>query len=98
MDLPRPGSPTSKLSFRLAIRDSTGGHSIFRRQITSTVKESPIARWLGNLGGSAAHEFEGPADLEQDRFNAELFAALRQDVDALLTQTDPPPKNQAKGN
>lgn len=84
--------------FRLAIRDSTGGHSLFRRQITSTVKESPIARWLGNLGGSAAHEFEGPTDVEQDRFNAELFAALRQDVDALLTQIDPAPKGQAKGN
>ena len=79
-------------------RDSTGGHSLFRRQITSTVKESPLARWLGNLGGSAAHEFEGPTDVEQDRFNAELFAALRQDVDALLTQIDPLPKGQAKGN
>jgi hypothetical protein len=74
--------------FRLSIRDSAGGPSIFQRQVTSTVKESPIMRWLGGLGGSAANEFEGQADIEENRFDAELFAALRTDIDALLPTTD----------
>jgi hypothetical protein len=70
------------------IRDNAnGGRSLFRRQITSTVKESPIMRWLGGISGSAASEFEGPADTEQNRFDAEVFAALHADVDALLGST-----------
>jgi hypothetical protein len=81
--------------FRLAIvRDNAnGGRSLFRRQITSTVKESPIMRWLGGLGGSAAGEFEGQADTEQNRFDAEVFAALHADVDALIAPT----ASEAKG-
>ena len=69
--------------FRLAMSDSTGGRSLFRRQITSAVKESAIMRWLGGVGGSAANEFEGPSEAEENRFDAELFAALRADIAAL---------------
>jgi hypothetical protein len=69
--------------FRVSVRDSAGGPSLFRRQVSSAVKESAVMRWLGGLGGSAANEFEGPSEAEENRFDAELFAALRADVEAI---------------
>jgi hypothetical protein len=75
--------------FRLSIRDSAGGASLFRRQVSSTVKESAVMRWLGGLGGSAANEFEGPSEAEENRFDAELFAALRADIEAITVAEGP---------
>ncbi|HWZ59812.1 MAG TPA: hypothetical protein VNW46_12630 [Gemmatimonadaceae bacterium] len=76
--------------FRLAISDSTGGPSLFRRQVSSAIKETAVTRWLGDVGGSAANEFTGASESEENRFDAELFAALRADIDALgLTAAAP---------
>jgi hypothetical protein len=76
--------------FRLSITDSVGGPSLFRRQVSSAVKESAVMRWLGGLGGSAANEFEGPSEAEENRFDAELFAALRADIEAITVTAQGP--------
>jgi hypothetical protein len=46
------------------------------------VKESAIMRWLGGLGDTAFGDFEGTSEAEENRFLAELFGALREDVAA----------------
>jgi len=65
---------------RLAIRDDLGRQAMSARQVRTAVKESAIMRWLGGLGSTAFGDFEGTSEAEENRFLAELFGALRQDV------------------
>ncbi len=68
-------------SFLLSVTaDSATGRTRFQRELRTTVLESTIMRWLGDIGGSAATEFTATSEGEENRFDAELFAALRADL------------------
>jgi hypothetical protein len=74
-----PGIPV-----RISIRDNPGSQTILNRRGTLVVQESGILRFLNRLSGTAVGDFLGPSEREANRFNADAFRALRQDVAALL--------------
>jgi len=74
-----PGIPV-----RFSIRDNPGGQTLLNRQGTLVVQESGILRFLNRLSGTAVGDFLGPTEREANRFNADAFRALRQDVAAIL--------------
>ena len=67
----------------ISVRDGpAGGQSLLVRDARVAVRESAIVRWLGALGWTAMGDFVGDAEAEENRFNAELFAAFQADVRA----------------
>ena len=70
--------------FRLALADSPGQQSIIGRRTSATVQESAILRFLNRLSGTAMGDFVGKAEIEENRFSAEVFNALRLDSRALI--------------
>jgi hypothetical protein len=74
-----PGIPV-----RVSIRDNPGGQTILNRRLSLVVQESGVLRFLNRLSGTAVGEFLGPSEREANRFNADAFRALRQDVATLL--------------
>lgn len=73
------GGITGKVVFR----HGTNGLTELAREFRFAVQESPVTRFLGGFSGSAFSEFDGPAERDENRFNAELFAAMRDDLRAL---------------
>lgn len=71
-------------TFRLVLRDNPGAQSIIARHSTTVVQESPILRFLGRLGSTAMGDFVGKSEVQENRFSAEVFNALRLDIRALL--------------
>jgi hypothetical protein len=69
---------------RISIRDNPGSQTLLNRRGTLVVEESGIVRFLNRLSGTAVGDFLGPSEREANRFNADLFRALRIDVAALL--------------
>jgi hypothetical protein len=70
--------------FRLAIADrGRGSQSIIGRRTSATVQESAILRFLNRLSGTAMGDFVGKAEIEENRFSAEVFNALRLDARAI---------------
>lgn len=65
---------------RMGVRDDLGSQAMSVRQARTVVRESAIMRWLGGLGSSAFGDFEGRSELEENRFLADLFGALRKDI------------------
>jgi hypothetical protein len=74
-----PGIPV-----RISIRDNPGGQTILNRRGSLVVQESGVLRFLNRLSGTAVGDFLGPSEREANRFNADAFRALRQDVATLL--------------
>jgi hypothetical protein len=74
-----PGIPV-----RISIRDNPGAQTILNRRLSLVVQESGILRFLNRLSGTAVGDFLGPSEREANRFNADAFGALRQDVATLL--------------
>jgi hypothetical protein len=74
-----PGIPV-----RISIKDNPGAQTILNRRLSLVVQESGILRFLNRLSGTAVGDFLGPSEREANRFNADAFRALRQDVAALL--------------
>jgi hypothetical protein len=74
-----PGIPV-----RFSIRDTPGAQTLLNRRGTLVVQESGILRFLNRLSGTAVGDFLGPSEREANRFNADVFRALRQDVAAIL--------------
>ena len=70
--------------FRLAILDAPGRQSIIGRRTTAVVQESTILRFLNRLSGTAMGDFVGKAEIEENRFSAEAFNAMRLDARSLL--------------
>ena len=70
--------------FRLALLDNPGRQSIIGRRTSATVQESAILRFLNRLSGTAMGDFVGKAELEENRFSAEAFYAMRADARALI--------------
>lgn len=73
------GGVVGKVSFRIG----AGGQTYITRDFRVAVQESAVTRFLGGFSGSAFSEFDGPAEREENRFNAELFQAMRDDLTAL---------------
>lgn len=69
--------------FRLGIRDDIGTQALSYRVGRVAVRESTIMRWLGGLGATAFGDFADRTEVEENRFLAELFTALQQDVSAM---------------
>jgi hypothetical protein len=72
------GGSTLWLSLR-----ADNGSTYLSRGFRSTVKESAILRWIGLLGWTAMSDFSGPSEVEENRFIAEAFGAMRADSRAL---------------
>ncbi len=70
--------------FRLALLDTPGKQSILGRRTSATVQESAILRFLNRLSGTAMGDFVGKAEIEENRFSADAFNAMRADAAALL--------------
>ena len=73
------GGVVGKVSFRIG----AGGQTWLTRDFRVAVQESAVTRFLGGFSGRAFAEFDGPAEREENRFNAELFQGLREDLRSL---------------
>jgi hypothetical protein len=73
------GGIVGKVSFRTG----AGGQTYISRDFRVAVQESAVTRFLGGFSGSAFSEFDGPAEQDENRFNAELFQAMRDDLRSL---------------
>ena len=76
--LRRPFEGTG-VQFRIGLLREAGGETQLARALVVAVRESAIMRFLGNLGFTAMSEFAGVVEEEENRFIAEVFAALRAD-------------------
>jgi hypothetical protein len=72
------------ISVRFSIRDNPGAQTLLSRRGTLVVQESGILRFLNRLSGTAVGDFLGPSEREANRFNADVYRALRIDVATLL--------------
>jgi hypothetical protein len=72
------------ITVRISIRDNPGSQTLLNRRATLVVQESGILRFLNRLSGTAVGDFLGPTEREANRFNADVFRALRTDVAAIL--------------
>ena len=68
---------------KIAFRTGAGGQTYISRDFRVAVQESAVTRFLGGFSGSAFSEFDGPAERDENRFNAELFQAMRDDLRSL---------------
>jgi len=81
--LRRPFQGTG-IPIRISIRDTPGAQTLLNRRLALIVQESGVLRFLNRLSGTAVGDFLGPSEREANRFNADAFRALRQDVAAIL--------------
>jgi hypothetical protein len=72
------------ISVRFSIRDTPGAQTLLNRRGTLVVQESGILKFLNRLSGTAVGDFLGPSEREANRFNADAYRALRQDMAAIL--------------
>jgi len=68
---------------RLSIKSGSDGQTLLSRQFDVAIRESAIVRFVGNLGFGAMNDYAGAAELEEHRFIAEGFAAVRADLAAM---------------
>jgi hypothetical protein len=81
--LRRPFQGTG-IPVRISIRDNPGSQTLLNRRLSLVVQESGLLRFLNRLSGTAVGDFLGPSEREANRFNADAFRALRQDVAEIL--------------
>ncbi len=74
----------SGATFRISLHDTPGGQTILTHRGGIIVQESAILRFLGKLGATAMGDFVGESEAQENRFNAEVFSALRADIRAIL--------------
>lgn len=65
---------------RLVMHDSAGAQTLLERDGHIAVKESTIMKWFGGFGKAAVGDFAGQSEAEENRFDADVFAALRADI------------------
>jgi hypothetical protein len=70
-------------SFRLAVRDSVGGQTVFSRRTRLQVQESAIMRFLGSLASHAVGDLDERVEQDEHRFLREGLMAVQADVRAL---------------
>ena len=74
------------VKFTLGFRTGPEGQTLLTREFDVTVRESAIMRFLGNLGFTAMSDFAGKVEDQENRFIAEIMAALRMDVATLTAK------------
>ncbi|MHB1225525.1 MAG: hypothetical protein ACYC2G_15970 [Gemmatimonadaceae bacterium] len=67
------------VQLRVAARSRADGMTLISRRLDIDVQEGAIVRWLGGLGAGAMSDFSGRAEEDENRFLADLFAALQDD-------------------
>lgn len=72
------------MQLALTLRDTESAQTVIARRFDMAVQESAIVRWLGSLGSKAMSDFAGRAEVEQDRFTADLLRAMAADVAAAI--------------
>jgi hypothetical protein len=82
---------------RVSYRTGAAGQTWISRDFKFAVQESAVTRFLGGFSGSAFSEFDGPAEREENRFNAELFQGMRDDLRALRYGAIGPPGQREVG-
>ena len=87
------GGITGRVSYRIG----AGGQTWISRDFRLAVQESAVTRFLGGFSGSAFSEFDGPAERDENRFNAELFQGMRDDLRALRYGALPAPAMPDRG-
>ncbi|HEY4303413.1 MAG TPA: hypothetical protein VGM82_03035 [Gemmatimonadaceae bacterium] len=70
-------------SFRLMVRDSAGGQTLFSRRTRLEVQESAIMRFIGSLASRAMGDLDDSVEQDEHRFMREGFLALQRDLRAL---------------
>lgn len=69
--------------FRLAVQDApNGGQTIASRTLNVDVQEGAIVRWLNGLGSAVMKDVTAKVEYQKDRFVADAFEAMRQDLGA----------------
>jgi len=69
--------------FRIGFRNAPNSPTMLYRKFDVAVQESAIMRFLGSLGFTAMNDYAGGVEAEENRFLAEMFAAMRADIRAL---------------
>jgi hypothetical protein len=70
-------------SFRLLVRDSAGGPTLFGRRTRLQVQESAIMRFLGSLASRAIGDLDERVEQEEYRFLREGLTAMQADLRAI---------------
>jgi hypothetical protein len=65
---------------QLVVHDSAGAQSLLSRDGHFAVKESTVMKWFGGFGKAAVGDFAGQSEAEENRFDADVFTALRMDL------------------
>ena len=73
------------LGIALIARDAPGGVTLLQRDLSITVQESAIVRWIGGLGNRAMGDVTKAVELEKDTFTGDVFRGLSRDVSALIS-------------
>ncbi|MEP6832019.1 MAG: hypothetical protein ABJB74_01440 [Gemmatimonas sp.] len=73
----------SGILFRVGFRNAPNWPTMMYRKFDVAVHESAIMRFLGSLGFGAMNDYSGEVEAEENRFLAEMFAAMRADVRGL---------------
>jgi hypothetical protein len=68
---------------RISLLDRPDAQTLVTRYTRGAVRESAILRFLNSLSSRMVGDFSGKSEAEENRFTAELFAALRDDMRAL---------------
>ena len=72
-----------RLATRWGLLDRPDAQTLVTRSTRGAVRESAILRFLNSLSSRMVGDFSGKSEAEENRFTAELFAALRDDMRAL---------------
>ncbi|MEI6740360.1 MAG: hypothetical protein WCK74_08615 [Gemmatimonadaceae bacterium] len=70
------------VQLRIGFAKGAEGQTLLARTATGVARESAILRWLGSLGFTAMRDYAGRVEEEENRFLADLFTAMRQDLAA----------------
>lgn len=70
------------VQFRIGFRAVSENQTLLSRTLVFAARESAIMRFFGNLGFTAMSDYAGKVEEEENRFLAEGFSALRQDIAA----------------
>jgi hypothetical protein len=79
--------------FRLSVRDSAGGQTVFTRRTRLDVQESAIMRFVGSLASRAMGDLDNKVEQDEHRFLRDGFAALQADLHAVRTRWRPESEN-----
>ena len=63
-----------------------GGGTLLVREFDTSVQESALVRWFGAIGARAMSDLDERVETEEDHLVADVFRALRADVDAAYTR------------